>query len=198
MAEKKTWSDEVWAFCHASGAIEAFRDEETCRMEAESHGREITVARLTGATDRGLQCCQCGAVGLSSDEDGGPECQLSDDRWTCSDRCYDRAIAGGVDLSDPVAVHVNLLLGTIARPDIGQMLHLYGRDTVVDALGLQVEDAAALRAAAAPFAMAVQIARDTLPKGDRGHLDALAKLYVGWPQLAALADAYQAGGTDHG
>lgn len=197
MAERKRWSDEVWAFCHASGAISAFRDKETCLAEAERCGREMTVTRLTKVRDQDLQCCQCGATGLSSDEDGGPECQLTDGRWTCSSLCYERAIAGGIDLSDPVAVHVNLLCGTIARPNVGQMIHLYGRDAVVDALGLQAEDAAALRAAAAPFAMAVRIARDTLPKGDRGHLAAIARLYVGWPQFAALAEAYQAG-AEHG
>lgn len=197
MAERKRWSDEVWAFCHASGAISAFRDKETCLAEAERCGREMTVTRLTKARDQDLQCCQCGATGLSSDEDGGPECQLTDGRWTCSSLCYERAIAGRIDLSDPVAVHVNLQLGTIARPDLAQIIHLYGREALTAALGAQIEAGERLRSAALPFVIASRLATGALPIGDRRHLAAIARLYVGWPQFAALAEAYQAG-ADHG
>ena len=39
-----------------------------------------------------VQCCMCGKKGLSTVEgDGGEECQLWDDRWTCSRACYDIA-----------------------------------------------------------------------------------------------------------
>lgn len=37
------------------------------------------------------QCCMCGKKGLSTAEDGGPECQLTDGRWTCSAACYCQA-----------------------------------------------------------------------------------------------------------
>ena len=37
------------------------------------------------------QCCMCGKTGLSTIEDGGPECELDDGRWVCSVKCYDRA-----------------------------------------------------------------------------------------------------------
>lgn len=37
-------------------------------------------------------------------------------------------------LSDPVAVHVNLLRHSIARPSIDNIIHIYGRDVLIDAL----------------------------------------------------------------
>ena len=38
------------------------------------------------------QCCMCGKKGLSTEEDGGPECELHDGRWVCSAGCYDVAL----------------------------------------------------------------------------------------------------------
>ena len=38
------------------------------------------------------QCCMCGKTGLSTIEDGGPECELDDGRWVCSVDCYDLAV----------------------------------------------------------------------------------------------------------
>jgi len=38
------------------------------------------------------QCCMCGKNGLSTEEDGGPECELHDGRWVCSSGCYDVAL----------------------------------------------------------------------------------------------------------
>ncbi len=38
------------------------------------------------------QCCMCGKIGLSTAEDGGPECELHDGRWVCGRDCYDRVI----------------------------------------------------------------------------------------------------------
>lgn len=53
------------------------------------------------AIDR-AQCCMCGKTGLSTAEDGGPECELSDGRWVCTAECYDRAVPqptiGGAEL----------------------------------------------------------------------------------------------------
>ena len=48
-------------------------------------------AALTAAVARAAQCCMCGKLGLSTAEDGGPECELEDGRWVCSAECYDKA-----------------------------------------------------------------------------------------------------------
>lgn len=37
-------------------------------------------------------------------------------------------------LRDPVAVHANMLRGTIAKPSLAQILHLYGADAIRAAL----------------------------------------------------------------
>ncbi len=39
------------------------------------------------------QCCMCGKTGLSTTEDGGPECELHDGRWVCSSACWDIAVS---------------------------------------------------------------------------------------------------------
>ena len=46
--------------------------------------------------------------------------------------------AGGVDLSSPVAVHLNMLRGTIAKPTVEQIIHLYGFDALLTALRPQI------------------------------------------------------------
>lgn len=38
------------------------------------------------------------------------------------------------DFADPVTVHVNMLRGTIAKPTVEQIVHLYGVDTLAKAL----------------------------------------------------------------
>ncbi len=38
------------------------------------------------------------------------------------------------DLSDHVTVHANMLRGTIAKPTVEQIIHLYGVDALVKAL----------------------------------------------------------------
>lgn len=38
------------------------------------------------------------------------------------------------DLSDPVTVHANMLRGTIAKPTLEQIIHLYGVDALTKAL----------------------------------------------------------------
>jgi hypothetical protein len=58
------------------------------------------LALIPASTAEPAQCCICGTTDISTEEDGGPECQLSDTRWTCGRDCYDeaiRAIAGGKD-----------------------------------------------------------------------------------------------------
>ena len=44
-----------------------------------------------------VQCCMCGKTGLSTIEDGGPECELDDGRWVCSVKCYDRAASNPLE-----------------------------------------------------------------------------------------------------
>ena len=39
-----------------------------------------------------VQCCMCGKKGLSTEEDNGPECELSDGRWVCSEDCWNDAL----------------------------------------------------------------------------------------------------------
>ena len=43
-------------------------------------------------TVRDAQCCICGKRGLSTVEDGGPECELNDGRWVCSRSWYETAV----------------------------------------------------------------------------------------------------------
>lgn len=47
------------------------------------------------------QCCMCGKTGLSTADDGGPECELSDGRWVCSSDCWETAslIVGAAPVS---------------------------------------------------------------------------------------------------
>ena len=47
---------------------------------------------LVKAAREAPECCMCGKTGLSTVEDGGPECQLSDKLWVCSRECYDSAL----------------------------------------------------------------------------------------------------------
>ena len=47
--------------------------------------------RRVEALEGCAQCCMCGKTGLSTAEDGGPECELHDGRWVCSSDCWDRA-----------------------------------------------------------------------------------------------------------
>ena len=48
--------------------------------------------RALPAVQPDAQCCMCGKKGLSTKEDGGPECELSDGRWVCSSACWDRVV----------------------------------------------------------------------------------------------------------
>ena len=45
-----------------------------------------------------------------------------------------RCACQGPDLTDPVTVHANMLRGTIAKPTVDQIIHLYGRDALMTAL----------------------------------------------------------------
>ena len=43
-------------------------------------------------------------------------------------------VADVAELTDPVAVHANMLRGTVAKPTVEQIIHLYGLDALVKAL----------------------------------------------------------------
>lgn len=53
----------------------------------------LSASRSTSEAEPVVQCCMCGKTGLSTVEgDGGPECQLSDGRWTSSQDCWEHAV----------------------------------------------------------------------------------------------------------
>jgi hypothetical protein len=66
------------------------------------------------------------------------------------------------ELNDPVAVHVNMLRGTIAKPTVEQIVHLYGVDALCKALAPVIvrEAEAALPAVSAPVAELVEALRE--------------------------------------
>jgi len=75
-----------------------------------------TLAAQPEAVAGAAQCCMCGKKGLSTEEDGGPECELSDGRWVCSSDCYDVAlgimlkpVAGGAPVTVQEAARVLLI-----------------------------------------------------------------------------------------
>lgn len=48
---------------------------------------------------------------------------------TCAD-AVDEITRLRAALSDPVAVHINMLRGVIAKPTLAQIVHLYGEDAL--------------------------------------------------------------------
>lgn len=69
---------------------------------------EDAIAALP-AIDVDPVCTCCGGTGITYQTERRCACQ-------------------GPDLTDPVAVHVNMLRGTIAKPTVEQIVHLYGRE----------------------------------------------------------------------
>jgi hypothetical protein len=63
-------------------------DAGTTETQTQAHDIGPGDQAVAGAA----QCCMCGKKGLSTEEDGGPECELSDGRWVCSSDCYDVAL----------------------------------------------------------------------------------------------------------
>ncbi|WWT39624.1 hypothetical protein [Microcystis phage Mel-JY03] len=55
-----------------------------------------------------------------------------------------RCACQGPDLTDPVTVHANMLRGTIAKPTVEQIIHLYGVDALTKALAPVIVREAAL------------------------------------------------------
>ena len=59
-------------------------------LEAEAKELKARIEALNA--ERDAQCCMCGKKGLSTEEDGGTECELPDGRWVCSGDCWDDAL----------------------------------------------------------------------------------------------------------
>jgi len=60
------------------------------------------------------------------------------------------------DLSDPVTVHANMLRGTIAKPTVEQIIHLYGVDALTKALAPVIVREAGIEPVAAPDPAAIR------------------------------------------
>lgn len=79
----------TWMEATIQGRYSAAQAEIARLTAALAQSRAETQAALAGCVP---QCCMCGKTGLSTAEDGGPECELSDGRWVCSSDCYERSI----------------------------------------------------------------------------------------------------------
>ena len=71
--------------------------------QADYEARVMAALDVQAMTVQDAQCCMCGKRGLSTAEDGGPECELDDGRWVCSRECYDHAV-DGVTVQDAARV----------------------------------------------------------------------------------------------
>lgn len=58
-------------------------------------------------------CAVCSNPGLSMEEDGGPEAQLADGRWVCSERCWNQAVLD-IDLAH-VSAELQRAVGMLMR-----------------------------------------------------------------------------------
>ncbi len=67
-------------------------------------------------------------------------------------------------LSDPVAVHLNMLRGTIAKPSVEQIIHLYGVDALVAALAPVIVREAGHEPAPSEWDAAIVAAADEVEK----------------------------------
>ena len=84
---------------------------------------EVLTARAEAAEARleQVQCCMCGKTGLSTVEDGGPECQLDDGRWVCSSQCWEKAVGPVTEahVADEMLDRVSKAVGRITTDDAG-------------------------------------------------------------------------------
>jgi hypothetical protein len=83
---------EQW--CRCRDMIYALIDtgKEVMPDERPVRVRQTDIGPGDQAVAGAAQCCMCGKKGLSTEEDGGPECELADGRWVCSSDCYDVAL----------------------------------------------------------------------------------------------------------
>jgi hypothetical protein len=97
-------------------------------------------------TDRRRDLVKAGALILAEIErlDRATEPQEApaepdDDDWTYQNADEDfPEYAARPDLSDPNTVHINMLRGTIAKPTLAQIVHLYGVDELCRALAPEI------------------------------------------------------------
>jgi hypothetical protein len=89
-----TTSQECWAWWLDGTNVGAGApDEEAAKAAAQADYEARILSALEPAVQPdAAQCCMCGKKGLSTEEDGGPKCELSDGRWVCSSDCYDVAL----------------------------------------------------------------------------------------------------------
>lgn len=87
-ADLEKLANAVWSEYHSS-----LEEKWTFRKE---HVLNAMLADLAdpAPTRAEAQCCMCGKRELSTEEDSGPECELTDGRWVCSRSCYERAVDG--------------------------------------------------------------------------------------------------------
>ena len=148
--------ERIWAF--------GWQDDGT----PEGAMEYITIAASDARVDaaRSPQCCMCGKLGLSTVEgDGGPECELYDGRWVCSNKCYDAAVEP--DARVEAAVRAVITPQQAAQTLITyleeiQECHIWG--VVEDAMAVPMADPgdvvlAALRALAADPDAVARIAK---------------------------------------
>ena len=103
------------------------------------------------------------------------------------------------DLTDPVTVHANMLRGTIAKPTVEQIIHLYGVDALTKALAPVIVREAGIEPVAAPDPAAIREALFSLPAvyahqintGVREVYDPLQRFYTMESVLAAITKATQ-------
>lgn len=109
-------------------------DPETCGWYECRHEREKRHLRAQLGQARS-QCCMCGKKGLSIVEDGGPEAELTDGRWVCSQACWELAVGDTVDDLNARADYLGSVLTAIAF-DLGQRVPFNLVDDGMDFDGL--------------------------------------------------------------
>jgi hypothetical protein len=76
--------------------VDSLYDNSPGKEVMPDEARTTRAAHDIGPGDQAVagaaQCCMCGKRGLSTADDGGPQCELSDGRWVCSSDCYDVAL----------------------------------------------------------------------------------------------------------
>nr|RDS95620.1 hypothetical protein DWF04_06320 [Cereibacter sphaeroides f. sp. denitrificans] len=82
-----TWSAGGGRYWRAPDAGKGTEADDPCAAAQADHDARLA-AWVEPPT---VQCCMCGKTGLSTAEDGGPECELHDGRWVCSSECWERA-----------------------------------------------------------------------------------------------------------
>jgi hypothetical protein len=137
--------------------------EGKCRVGFDTPSMNYTIeyiradlVALDAARYRWLRSRDLDAIGS-----GGVFAGMTPDNCVLNGADLDAAVDAGMgvapnlaELTDPVAVHANMLRGTIAKPTVEQIVHLYGVDALCKAMAPVIvrEAEAALPAVSAPVA----------------------------------------------